>query len=197
MSAASEILRSWRAPTTQQDHLRHDFLAWVTTHPDAMLRSCAPHHVTASALVISHDHSRVALVLHRKFGRWLQTGGHVEPHDNDLVAAALREATEESGIAGLVIDPTPVWLSRHRVNCWPGGDHLDVQFVAIAPPDAIVQVSEESEQIAWWHTDELPPDADVSVRELVQAAVLRLASPASGSLETGSQETGCPSRRPN
>ncbi|MBW8810801.1 MAG: NUDIX domain-containing protein, partial [Lysobacter sp.] len=37
--------------------------------------------------------------LHRKGGFWVQCGGHLEPDDATLSAAALREATEESGIA--------------------------------------------------------------------------------------------------
>ena len=46
---------------------------------------------------------------------WLQMGGHCEPEDATLAAAALREATEESGIAGLTLLPGgPVRLDRHR-----------------------------------------------------------------------------------
>ncbi len=40
------------------------------------------------------------LTLHPRFGRWLQLGGHCEDTDADIAAAALREATEESGIDG-------------------------------------------------------------------------------------------------
>ena len=40
------------------------------------------------------------LTLHRKVGRWLQLGGHCEPADTTLAGAALREATEESGLPG-------------------------------------------------------------------------------------------------
>ena len=76
-----------------------------------------------------------------------------------LAAAALREATEESGLAGLRLDPAPVHLSEHAVPfCGPDGDvhHLDVRFVAIAGEDAEHTVSEESLDVAWWPVDALP-----------------------------------------
>lgn len=43
------------------------------------------------------DAGRVLLVHHRRLGRWLPLGGHIEL-DEDPEAAALREAKEESGL---------------------------------------------------------------------------------------------------
>jgi 8-oxo-dGTP pyrophosphatase MutT (NUDIX family) len=67
---------------------------------------------------------------------WLQMGGHIETGDGTLVAAAMREATEESGTPGLQLwSETPLALDRHPAPCASDARyHLDVQFLALAPP---------------------------------------------------------------
>lgn len=167
---AYAVLTRWRAPDAQQDELRSDYLAHLDSHPDGMRRDCLPGHLTASALV--HDEQgRVLLTLHSKLGRWLQTGGHCEVGDPTLAAAALREATEESGIPGLALSPAPLRLDRHLVPCaGPGSEvaHLDVQYAALAPAGALHAISEESLDLAWFPRDALP-ETDDSVRALVTA----------------------------
>ena len=90
-----EILANWQPPDSAQDSLRHAVLAFVQAREDACRRACVPGHVTASAIVLDASGGRVLLTLHPRLGRWVQLGGHCEDEDDDLVAAALREATEE------------------------------------------------------------------------------------------------------
>ncbi|GAA3545230.1 NUDIX hydrolase [Aeromicrobium flavum] len=168
------VLATWSPPDAEQGVLREVFAGHARAHDEPGARACAPDHVTASALVVSADHDRVALVLHPKFDRWLQTGGHCEPGDPSLAEAARREATEETGIDGLTIDPDPVLLSRHPVRCHEGGHHLDVQFVAVAPRGAEPTCSDESDDVRWFALDALPEPTDASVRSLVAAASSRL-----------------------
>ncbi|MEO6604311.1 MAG: NUDIX domain-containing protein [Aeromicrobium sp.] len=174
---AHSVLSRWAAPDDDQDRLRLAYLEHLDAHPDAMTRGCNPDHLTASALIFSADHERVLLTLHHVIKLWLQTGGHCEPEDESLSASALREGFEESGIEGLVIDPVPVLLSHHEVpSCGPirPSHHLDVQYVAVAPPDARHVISDESEKLEWFALDELPAATDHSVRELIAASRTRL-----------------------
>lgn len=176
MADVRAVLTSWEAPNPRQDQLRQDFLTLALSEPDAAFRDCAPDHITASALVFSAELTHVALLFHPKFDRWLQMGGHCEPSDRSISAAALREAREESGMSTIALDPIPVWLSRHRVKCWPDGHHLDVQFLARAEPGAILTCSEESTDVRWFALDEVASVSDESVKELLGASLKRILS---------------------
>ncbi|GAB3991096.1 NUDIX hydrolase [Nocardioides marmoraquaticus] len=169
------LLAGWHAPGPEQEALRAAYVAHLDAHPDGTWRSCVPAHLTASTLVLSPDGGQVLLQLHAKARRWFQLGGHLEPGDASLAAAALREATEESGLGGLALDPEPVQLSRHEVGfCSPDGpvDHLDVRFVARAAGEVVPVVNEESLALRWWPADDLPTD-DPDVLELVDLARAR------------------------
>ena len=179
-TSARSLLSAWSAPGTEQDALRADYLRHLDAHSNAMLRECRAGHLTASSLIVDVDHRRVLLTLHPIVGRWLQTGGHCEEGDHDIVAAAAREAHEESGIAGLRIDVDPLRLDRHAVMCRPHEGpatelhHLDVQFLALAPAGSQERRSSESVDLRWWSWSALPSDTDDSVRRLVAAAQQRL-----------------------
>jgi 8-oxo-dGTP pyrophosphatase MutT (NUDIX family) len=170
---ARAVLAAWtlRADEPEQAALRDEFLAFLDTHDDAMWRACVDGHLTGSALVLSTDRREVLLTLHPKFDLWLQTGGHCEPGDATLRDAALREALEESGVDGLVLSDEPARLDRHRVGCHGGSWHLDVQYVAEAPRDAVARISDESLDLRWWPVDALPDRTDDALRRLVATAV--------------------------
>lgn len=166
------ILNEWRAPDPVQDSLRHAVLAFVQGRADACRRECVPGHVTASALVLDHTGGQVLLTLHPRLGRWVQLGGHCDDDDADIVAVALREATEESGVEGLRIAPELAAVHVHPVTCSLGVPtrHLDLQFVVHAPAGAQIAISDESEDLRWWPADALPPGTDHALAYLVARA---------------------------
>ncbi len=171
-ASAIALLAGWQPPDDGQDALRHAVLAFLAARPDSCRRACEPGHITASALVLDDAGERVLLTLHPRFGRWVQLGGHCEDTDTGIVAAALREATEESGVDGLRIDPVLAAIHVHPVTCSLGVPtrHLDLQFVVRAPAGAEPVISDESLDLRWWPVDALPPDADAGLRRLVAVA---------------------------
>ncbi|BBX74587.1 NUDIX hydrolase [Mycobacterium shinjukuense] len=166
------MLTGWQPPDPTQDSVRHAVLSFVHARTDACRRECEPGHITASTLVLDDSGGRVLLTLHPRLRRWVQLGGHCEDDDEDIVAAALREATEESGVAGLRITAELAAVHVHPVTCSLGVPtrHLDLQFVAHAPTGARIAVSDESDDLRWWPADALPPGTDFALAYLVARA---------------------------
>jgi 8-oxo-dGTP pyrophosphatase MutT (NUDIX family) len=136
-----------------------------------------PEHLTASCLVLDERLDRVLLTHHRRARMWFQFGGHLEPADRSIRAAAAREAAEESGIDALRVSPVPVHLDRHVLLGDFGRcrEHLDVRYAATAPPGTVPRVSAESLDVRWWPVDGLPKGHVDELVGLVSAARRTLA----------------------
>lgn len=150
---------------------RAQVLAYVADHGDAAWRTSVAGHLTGSALVVDAAGERTLLLLHRKLGRWFQPGGHADG-DANLPAVALKEATEETGLAGLRVVVPAIDVDVHEVA--PPGEavhlHLDVRYLVLAPPGALEVGNEESLALRWVRADELDaldPPVDASTRRLV------------------------------
>lgn len=179
MSLYDDAVRVLQTYDGQPD-LRESYLEHLAACPDGMWKSCDSGHVTASALVIDPSRDRVLLTHHKKLGMWLQMGGHCEPEDVSVAAAALREATEESGIGGLTLLPGgPVQLDRHMIPA-PCHWHLDVQYAALSPAGAVEEISDESLELRWFTYDDVPLVADRSVVRLLERTRAALAERVSG-----------------
>lgn len=174
--SARDRLSAWHTDSDDADSLRHTMLAFLDSAPEGCLRSHVPGHITASSLVLDADHRHVLLTLHPRVGRWIQLGGHCEESDVTVVDAALREATEESGIADLTIDPSLLSAHTHPITCSLGQPtrHLDLRFLVTAPVGAKPVRSDESTDLRWWPVDALPTDAEhETIDHLVRLAALR------------------------
>jgi 8-oxo-dGTP pyrophosphatase MutT (NUDIX family) len=130
----------------------------VSGNHDCFERSCMPGHVTASAWILSADHSNALLTHHRKLDRWLQLGGHADG-DSDTLQVALREAREESGMARFrVVGPggaavIPLDVDVHVIPARPDDpkhEHHDIRFLLVAEPGQSLQISSESNDLRWF-----------------------------------------------
>lgn len=105
------------------------------SHPQPLSRqSFTPGHVTASALLLGPDRAHLGLLWHDKLGRLLQPGGHVEPSDVSVLAAAQRELAEETGLAASevrLLSAAPLAVDAHEIPAYgeePAHRHFDVRY---------------------------------------------------------------------
>jgi 8-oxo-dGTP pyrophosphatase MutT (NUDIX family) len=176
-ASALALLSNWEPPSAEQAALREQYVDHLDRHHDGLWRHGPPAHLTASCFVLDRALEHVLLCLHGKGRFWVQFGGHLEPGDPTLPAAALREAEEESGLTQLaLVSASPVDLDRHQLSAAFGRctEHLDVAFAATADRAAATSVSPESDDVAWWPVRCLPPGVVPDLPRRLDALVSRL-----------------------
>lgn len=152
-------------------------------------------HLTASTFVVREGASgarEILLLRHRKLGRWMIPGGHVEVNE-DPSTAAVREVLEETGLAislqstGMTSDtgqvedvtlvPAPAWVAVERIpatSTQPAHEHIDCLFVGVAD-DAGPALGHNTQ---WFRVDELP-EQDMFPGTVRLASIVASATPTS------------------
>ena len=148
------LLRLYRDIAFHADEsaIAAETIRFVEAHPECLLRSCVPGHLTGSAWIVNAERSHTLLTHHLKLGKWLQLGGHADG-DGDLLAVSLREAQEESGLTRLRAVSTEIFdVDRHWIperGHEPAHYHYDVRFLLEADPQELLAPSPESKELAW------------------------------------------------
>ncbi|MBM3763497.1 MAG: NUDIX domain-containing protein [Acidobacteria bacterium] len=138
-----------------------------------------PGHITSTGLVLHPDRRSIAMVLHGRLNRWLLPGGHVEPDDSSIHAAAAREVLEETGLAtvhprviGADVHGIPAKI-KNGIQVEPYHLHHDV-LVAFEAASTILALSDESQAVRWVSPEEFD---QYSVPSNVLRAYARVVAP--------------------
>ena len=142
---------------------------------DLLTRGDPVMHFTASSWIVTPDRRRALLVWHELYRSWSWTGGHADGEE-DLLAVAMREAAEETGLDALVpVQPEinahlskPVQpeifsleilgVSGHmkRGAYVSSHLHLNATYLLEADPAAsLCPAPGETKDVAWFGMDEI------------------------------------------
>jgi 8-oxo-dGTP pyrophosphatase MutT (NUDIX family) len=141
---------------------RAQMLSFWRANRDAFFRENTMAHFTASAWVVDPSRQRALMAYHNIYRTWAWTGGHADG-DADLLAVALREVNEETGVTARPLGDAPVSLeSLHVSGHVKRGAyvsthiHMNVTFLMEADPDAPVRVkADENSGVMWVPFDEV------------------------------------------
>ena len=123
-------------------------------------------HMTASAWVVNRERSRVLMAYHKIYQSWSWLGGHADG-EADLLAVALREVSEESGLrpahvrpaepAGEIFSVEVLTVDGHEKRGAYVSSHLHLNLTYLLeadPADPIRCRPDENSQVAWFPLEE-------------------------------------------
>lgn len=162
-------------PLNERDaQSKSDAVRAIESDAESSLRKEATStHFTASAFVFDEKLEWVALCYHRKGQFWVQPGGHLEPGDESIEDAAMRELREETGVAvGAVRIMGPLDLDSHALGDGFGrcARHLDFGVAAVLRAADLpeLSLSDESEELIWAKIAELPENCAPGLAERIR-----------------------------
>ena len=156
-----------RDPVDERERVSIErFLAEVPRLERPFDEHADPVHITGSALVVGRR--GIVLLRHKSLGIWVQPGGHID--DGELPwHAAVREATEETGLAvRLTADPPEL----AHVDVHAGGrghTHLDLRYLTEAGDADPSPPPGESQEVAWFDWPEAMAVADPGLAGVLPA----------------------------
>lgn len=154
-------IKKYRPCNEQERRDKELILNFIAANPDAFCRTNLIAHMTASAWVVNSARDRVLMVYHNIYDSWSWTGGHADGEE-DLLAVALREVREETGIEHLkplsdgIFSLEALTVDGHekRGEYVPSHLHLNVTYLIEADEhDSLHICADENSGVRWFTLD--------------------------------------------
>lgn len=140
---------------------RRLMLQYAFQHDNILLRSNETVHFTSSPWILNPDRSRVLMVHHNIYDSWSWVGGHADGNP-DLLAVALKEAQEETGISSIKplsdqpfsIEILPVIAHFKRGKYVAPHLHLNITWLVEADARQTLRSNPDENSAVRWFTPE-------------------------------------------
>ena len=163
MQELLKALHTFTPACEQEERDQALILKMAALWPESILtRENEIAHVTSSGFILSEDGKKTLLVHHNIYHSWSWTGGHADG-EPDLLAVALREAVEETGVQGLrplsgqivSLDILPVWGHEKNGRYVSSHLHLSAAYALCAPEGPVRGAPAENSGAAWFDLAQL------------------------------------------
>lgn len=155
-------IKKYKTFNEQEEKDKYLFLEWIMDHEDAFSRENKIAHITASGWVVNKDRSKVLMVYHNIYDSWSWIGGHADG-ETDLLATAMREVREETGIKNVcpvtddIFSIEVLTVDGHTKNGNYVSSHLHLNVTYLLEADSGETVSikaDENSGVAWFTPEE-------------------------------------------
>lgn len=133
------------------------FITFVRENENCFERELLIGHITGSAWVVNTAGTHALFTHHRKLEKWLQLGGHADG-DPDVLAVAIREVKEESGLDATPLSTVIFDLDAHPIPARkdvPAHIHYDIRYLLQTTGNEAYTVSDESFDLKWIPLEEI------------------------------------------
>ncbi len=150
-------IRSYVPWNEQEKTDKNMFLHCMNVFDNLLNRSSIVAHITSSAFLIDKSKDKTLMVYHNIYNSWSWTGGHADG-DGDLLAVAVREAQEETGVKNIhpvykdvfSLDVLPVLGHIKRGTYIPAHIHLSVAYLCEADERETLKCKpDENSSVSW------------------------------------------------
>ena len=154
-----ERFRPWNE---QEERDLAELLRRLRSGEELYSRENLSAHLTASAWVTSPDRRQVLLAYHNLYDSWAWLGGHADG-ERDLLAVAVRETREESGLTSVrplspdicSVEILTVDGHEKRGVYIPSHLHLNITYLLEADPAAAVRCKpDENSRVGWFDLED-------------------------------------------
>ena len=155
-------LKSYQPYNEQEDNDKTVMLELLEKEADIFSRENKTAHVTASAWLVNKEHTKVLMIYHNIYHSWAWTGGHADG-ETDLLAVAMKEAKEETGVETIVPVTNEIFsieiltVDGHvkRGRYVPSHLHLNVTYLLEADEAEVLRVKpDENSGVKWFLLEE-------------------------------------------
>lgn len=171
MDRVFRLIGEYRPQSPAEAADRAQMLSFMAANTGWLTRENSMAHVTASGWIVDRERRSALMAFHNIYNSWSWTGGHADG-DSDLLAVALREAREETGIIAVPVLETPLSVESISVRSHvkrgafvSSHIHMNVTFLLEADPAAELRVKpDENRGVMWIPFEEI--DSKVTEDEM-------------------------------